>query len=323
MRCFAASSQGRVALATLDDRILFFGPNVDSDPIAEIPAPFSPIRLLFTDKGATLLVVAEYGQLATVGMDGGVQPLQWPRGMTKPTYIVAASDAPVIAVLCPNNMIEVLALKKEILSSTCTIRAKTPVLWIALDPSGKRAYALTEQLGLKVVSWQVDTPREDPTNVAVIQSGMPPVPIAFIERELVAIGDGLDLLLFSISRPETATRRIGHDEPLKVIVSGAGLIASVAGCFQNTNFDQLRLWTTEGQPLGPVTLPEIVIDIAFCPDRSALLALGVSGTLWRITLRIQDWIETARRIAGRGLTKEEQHQYGIDAWRAQAGLVKS
>jgi hypothetical protein len=67
-----------------------------------------------------------------------------------------------------------------------------------------------------------------------------------------------------------------------------------------------------------VTLPEHAADIVVCPDGSSMLALGYSGTLWRVALRTEVWIETARRIAGRNLTVEEQRRYGVDAWRARS-----
>ena len=144
-------------------------------------------------------------------------------------------------------------------------------------------------------------------------SGLPPVPIAFSGGELVVIGDGFDLLFVPRDDPETATRHTGHDEPVRHIAAGAGLIASVASWFQDTSVDQLRLWTADGQPLGPVTLPEHAADIVVCPDGSSVLALGQSGTIWRVTLRSEVWIETARRIAGRDLTAEEQRRYGVDS----------
>src|SRR6516225_9855959 len=34
------------------------------------------------------------------------------------------------------------------------------------------------------------------------------------------------------------------------------------------------------------------------------------------SLRIEDWIQISRHIAGRSLTAEEERRYGIDAWRA-------
>lgn len=70
----------------------------------------------------------------------------------------------------------------------------------------------------------------------------------------------------------------------------------------------MRLWTADGQPLGPVTLPEHAIDIALSPDGRWVLVVGHSGALWRVTLRIEDWIDTVRRIGGRSLTSEEERR---------------
>jgi hypothetical protein len=99
---------------------------------------------------------------------------------------------------------------------------------------------------------------------------------------------------------------------VKRITASADLVASVACWFQDTGLDQVRLWTAEGQPLGPVTLPEHASDLALSPDGGSLLVLGHSGALWRVMLRTQTWMETARRIAGRSLTSEEERRYGVD-----------
>lgn len=144
------------------------------------------------------------------------------------------------------------------------------------------------------------------------------MPIAFPPGELIAIGDGSEVVFASTDSPETATRRRGHDDPVKRIAVGGGLIASVSCWFQDTRVDEVRLWTAHGQHLGPVALPENVADIVSAPDGRMLVALGHSGALWQVTLTAEDWIDTARRIAGRGLTAEEQRRYGVDAWRARA-----
>ncbi len=310
-RCIAASSTGRSALATQDGRILVFGPGFDGDPVADVPAPFPPVRLKFADGGQILLAVAADGQIATLGDEGVVQIQSWPPELGEPKVISVASDAPTIAALGSDNTIAILRLTESSFRPMRTIDVGELVVGLALDPSGEQVFAVVERLGLDVVSWPVYSPDSTPDEVVMIQSGLPPVPIAFSGEQIVVIGDGFDLLFVPQDASETATRRGSHDEPVRLIAAGAGLVASVACSFQDTRVDQIRLWTNDGQLLGAVTLPEHAADIVVCPDARSIMVLGLSGTLWSTTLRAEVWIETARRIAGRSLSAEERRRYDL------------
>jgi hypothetical protein len=172
-------------------------------------------------------------------------------------------------------------------------------------------------LGFAVQAWRLDGPDEGPTEVyAFANPVLPPVPIAFPGNDLIAIADEDDLVFLPRDTSAVGTRWARHDEPVKRITASGDLVASIACWFQDTRLDQVRLWTAEGQPLGPVTLPEHATDLALSPDGGSLLVLGHSGALWRVMLRSQTWIERARRIAGRSLTSEEERRYGVDTWRA-------
>jgi WD40 repeat protein len=319
VRCIAASRSGPTALATHDGRVLTFGPDFAGTPVGDVLAPFVPRRLLFGDGGRTLLVTSEDGTFATVGADGQVRTLPWPPTLGAPLDVAVAADAPVIAVLCSNNELVLLRLSESTLTPIRTIDAGTRVLGLALDRAGQRLYALVARLGLVVVSWLVDAMGEAPHDVLPLTNpGLPPVPMAFPDGDRVTIADGDDLVFVPRDAPEQATRHAGHDEPVTHLAAGGDLVASAACWYQDTAVDQLRLWTAGGQPLGPVTLPEHAADIALTPDGSAVLVLGHSGTLTRVTLRPEDWVDTARQIAGRSLSAEEARRYGVDAWRAQS-----
>ena len=96
------------------------------------------------------------------------------------------------------------------------------------------------------------------------------------------------------------------------------MLASLATSFRDMSLNEIRLWSIDGQLLGPISLPEMCVDLAFAPDGSSLLALGQSGGLYRVNLHIQDWIDIARRIAGRDFSDQEKTRYAIDAWRVRA-----
>jgi hypothetical protein len=109
----------------------------------------------------------------------------------------------------------------------------------------------------------------------------------------------------------------GHDEPIKGITAYQDLFATYACWFQDIRVDQIRLWTSDGKPLGPVTMPGHLVDVAFIPDGTSLLALDQQGVLWDVGLTAQQVTSAARRVAGRELTDEEERSYGVEAWRAQ------
>jgi hypothetical protein len=123
-------------------------------------------------------------------------------------------------------------------------------------------------------------------------------------------------MLVPPDEPDRTIRINAHDNPVKGIAAAGGLIATNACWYQDTGVDQIRLWTTEGKPLGPVTLPENLVSLGFCAEGESLLALGRSGALWRAQLLGEYLIAAARRIAGRKLSEEEERNHGIDAWRA-------
>jgi WD40 repeat protein len=313
--CIVASRAGRAAVATRDGHVLIFGPSCDGAPVADVLAPFTPSRLLSADSGRMLLATAEDGRLAMLGVDGVAWVLSWLDGLKD---IAAAADASIIAVLGLNNVLTVLRLTQSTLYPVRSINVGAQVIQLALDPTGQWVYAVVERLGFSLVSWRVDAPDETPVDVGGITVGLPPTPIAFPGEGLITIGDGDDLLFLPRDAPKDATRRVGHDEPVRHIAAGSHLVASVACWFQDTRVDQMRLWTTDGQPLGPVTLPEHAADIALSPDENSVLMLGQSGSLWRVMLRVEDWVDIARRIAGRSLTAEEERRYGVDVWQARS-----
>ncbi len=146
---------------------------------------------------------------------------------------------------------------------------------------------------------------------------MPPQTVVCAENGLVAVGDGMDLTLIPLEDPDRAVTLDGHDEPIKGIAVYQDLIATYACWFQNTRVDQIRLWTSDGRPLGPITLPDHLVDIAFTPDGTSLLALDQQGALWDVGLTSQHMISAACRVAGREMTVEEERSYGVEAWRAQ------
>lgn len=157
VRCIAASTAGRAAVATQDGRILVFGPSFKCDPVVEATVPFLPIRLLFADAGRTLLVVAENGQLATIDANGQVRNLLWPSELPAPSDIVTAADQPIVAARHSDNGFAIFRLTESGLAPLHIVDAGMSVMGLALDPSGQRAYTLVNRFGLEVVSWRLDT----------------------------------------------------------------------------------------------------------------------------------------------------------------------
>jgi hypothetical protein len=197
-----------------------------------------------------------------------------------------------------------------------TIDAGAPVISMALDPTGRRLFAVVSRLGLDVVAWSTDTPGEPPVEIAAIASGLPPVPIAFPSDDVVVIGDGDDLLFVPLDDPTRATRRGGHDEPIRRIAADARLVVSLATSFQDVACDEVRVWTADGQPLGPIALPGRAVDLSIAADAAELRIERETGGSWRVALSADEWIAAARRIAGRELAAEEERRFGVDAWRA-------
>jgi WD40 repeat protein len=315
-RCIAACSAGHIALVTQEGHIQRLRNNLN-DLIADVVVPFMPNRLLFTDSGRLLSVLAEDGQITIIDADSKLHQLAWPKESAAPRAIAVASEAPIIAGQFSDGTIRVFRLNEWSLCPVCTIEIEALTLGLELDLAGQHVYAAVERLGFDLMSWRVDAPAEPPVHVAKMKGYQGPlVPIAFAGAEVIAIGDGFDLLFVPSGDAQRATRRVAHDEPVKHIAADPRLVASVACWFEDTRVDQIRLWCSDGQPLGPVTLPEQAADIALCTDSNFALVLGQSGALWLLTLRVEDWIQTSRRIAGRSLTAEEERRYGVDAWRA-------
>jgi hypothetical protein len=213
--------------------------------------------------------------------------------------------------------------KVRTLSVLSTVDAGAPVLATALDPQGERLICATEKLGIQLDVWRTDVPDDDPIRLGVTRGELPPQTIVCAENGLVAVADGMNLTLVPLEDPDRAVTLDGHDEPIKGIAVYQDLIATHACWFRNTRVDQIQLWISEGRPLGPVTLPDHLVDIAFTPDGTSLLALDQQGALWDVGLTTQSMMSAARRVAGRELTGDEERRYGVDAWRAQQPAIAS
>ena len=251
-----------------------------------------------------------------IAADGSSSEVPWPQGIS-PGEAMIASDAPIIAVPRSDGTVDILRLTEAVLSPLCTIDAGAPVLAIALDPRGERLVCATEKLGVHLNVWRTAAPDDDPIDLGVTRGKLPPQTIGCAENGLVAVGDGMDLTLIPLEDPDGAVTLDGHDEPIKGIAVYQDLIATYACWFQNTRVDEIRLWTSDGRPLGPITLPDHLVDIAFTPDGTSVLALDRRGALWDVGLSAQQMMSAARRVAGRELTDEEERTYGLAAWRAQ------
>ena len=203
------------------------------------------------------------------------------------------------------------------LTPRATIDAQARVLQVALDPRSRYLYALVEDLGLHWRRWRLDDPARPPETLMLLHSGMPGRDVVFVGDERVVFADGDDLVFMPTDDPDAHTRRTAHDNPVKRLVSAADRVVSLACSFLDTRVDQLRLWAATGEPLGIVTLPENMVDMAIEPDATRVIALGASGSLWDVSLGIDVWSAHATRIAGRSLTAEERRRFHTDTWRAR------
>ena len=312
----ATSPAGRIAVACSDGRIMRYGVSLATESGAAAHMPNRPARLAFSDGGRVLLAQATDGTLSVIEADGSVREVAWPQGIS-PRASVIATDAPTVAVPRSNSTIDILRLTEATLSPLCTIDTGAPVLAVALDPRGEWLVCATEKLGVQLNVWRTDAPGEDPIEIGVTRGELQPQTIVCAENGLVAVGDGMDLTLVPLEDPDRAVTLDGHDEPIKGIAVYQDVFATYACWFHDPRVDQIRLWTSDGKPLGPVTMPEHLVDIAFTPDGSSLLALDQQGALWDVGLTSQHMISAACRVAGREMTDEEERSYGVEAWRAQ------
>lgn len=312
----ATSPAGHIAVACSDGRVMRFGASLATESGAAAHMPNWPARLAFSDGGRVLLAQATDGTLSVIAADGSVREVAWPQGIS-PGEAAIASDGPIVAVPRSNGTVDILRYTEATLSPLCAIHVGGPVLAVALDPRGERLVCATEKLGVHLDVWQTDAPGDDPIALGVTRGELPPQTIVCAENGLVAVGDGMDLTLVPMEDPDRAVTLDGHDEPIKGITVYQDVFATYACWFQNTRVDQIRLWTSDGKPLGPVTMPGHLVDIAFTPDGTSLLALDQQGALWDVGLTAQQMISAARRVAGRELTDEEERSYGVEAWRAQ------
>ncbi len=315
-RCIAVSPSGATAIAPTGGAVSVFPAVRGSASIAEVAFPFVPNGLYYGDAGRVLLAVDDAGRVAATEADGRVRALSWPTGSSALRALAVARDAPVLAAIAQDGTISVCALGDGGLEPVRSIHPGGPCFSIGLDPLGERLYAVVAQLGVEVRYWQVDSVESEPVEVTTSTSGIPPMPMAFVGTSGLVAGDGDDVLLWPEEPPEGLIRLSGHQNPVKRVAAGAGLVASSACSFRDTSVDEVRLWTDAGVSLGPVVLPEHAVDIAIVSEGDYLLVLGSSGSLWRISLATNEWGDVARRIAGRGFTDEELRRYGVDAWRA-------
>jgi hypothetical protein len=314
----AVSSAGPAAVVSQDARVHWFENGLSAGQTAEAAMPFAPARLLTADAGRTFIAVSSEGRAAALQPGGATHDLQGLPKLDIPTVVAVAAEAPIIAVLEPGNQITVARICASGFVPVRIIDPGATVIALALDPSGHRLFATVARFGLDVLSWIIDsTAVNEPTELfSMRNAGIPPIPMRAANGRIFA-GDEKDLVMATLDEFGPAVWASGHDEPVRCIAAGGHIVASVACWFQDTNVDQLRLWTGDFQPLGAVTLPEHASDIAILPDGNAVIAVGRSGALWRLTLDTEDWITAARRIAGRLLTAEEERRYGIDTWRAR------
>lgn len=175
----------------------------------------------------------------------------------------------------------------------------------------------TEKLGVQLNVRRTDAPGDDPIELGVTRGELPPQTIVCAENGLVAVGDGMDLTLVPLEDPDRAVTLDGHDGPIMGITVYQDVFATYACWFQDPRVDQIQLWTSDGKPLGPVTMPGHLVDVAFTSDGASLLALDQQGALLDVGLTAQQMISAARRVAGRELTDEEERSYRVEAWRAQ------
>jgi hypothetical protein len=317
VRLLASSSAGSAAVVDWDDRILCFERGLSGEATMAAAPPFAPMHLLPTD-GRRFILIAEDGRLAMLDGGGSVNELQGLPKLEIPVMAAAATDVPIIAVKEPHNRITIARICEGMLVPVRTIEVGSAIFGLALDPHGEHLFAVVSNPYFVVLSWAVTPTAGEPVELLRMRrAGLPPVPMSALDGRLVA-GDQDDLVLVLVDEMPPAPVWVGgHDEPVKCIAASAHMIASVACWFQDTNVDQVRLWTEDGHLLGPIVLPEHAVNVALLPDAAAAIAVSTSGALWRLELSSENLIGVARRIAGRSLSAEEERRYGIDIWRAR------
>jgi WD40 repeat protein len=327
-RCMSVSySSGVTALVTSENNLMICRSVLSEKTDIETGLPFMAERIMFTQEGSTLVVTGPENQICLVDEKGRVNRLSWPSGVI-PDEITVSDKIPVMAVSSGKDTIYIMRIEENSLKVTGEIRTEGKFnrfmmdpeeKWrLTMDPEGHRLYAVAQVPWTTLIAWEVNDPSASFSEVISIQKGFPG-PVAFPEHGIVAAGDSMDIRLYKEGDPPVEITMTGHDEPVKMIAAGGGLIASLSCCFQNPETDQIFLWTSSGKILGHITLPEFGDDIAFTQDAGSILVLGRSGAIYKITLKTEDWISLARGLAGRDLTAEEQYKYGVDAWRARTG----
>lgn len=316
IRCIAASTNGQIALVTEHNNVRIHEHTLMTEPLCDVSLDFAPVRLLYFDSGQALLALGDNSELGLINMAGDVQPLRWPVQLESPLQCAAAADARMIAALCPQNKIALLQIEETEIKLAHMIDAGGMVLGLAIDPTSQRVCAAVERLGVDLLSWSGASPESKPTELSVSKCMFPPVPIAFIGSETLVAGDGDDLLFLPVMNSDEMLHQSGHNEPVKHVAATHDIVVSTACNFDDTRVDEVRIWTADGQPLGPIVLPDTTVDLVLHPNGDSAFALGNSGQLWQVTLQTEDWIAAARRVAGRELTKEEERRFGIDAWRS-------
>lgn len=316
-RCIAAS-RSRAAIAMQDGPTQIYTTSFAGEPVATADWPFAPSRLRFVDEGKLLLAMSQDDRLAVQGPAGSIAELAWPDRSSEHRCIHVAVDAPVVAARTASHRISVYRLSGTSLEQTTELDVGHAVVGLALDRAGKRIHVIVERLGFQLIALRLADPAQPPLELGLVRSLMPAAEIVFPRDDLVAFGDDDDVVFASTEDPSSTLRRVGHDEPVKHLIAGPGIVGSVACWFKDTDVDELRLWTDDGQPLGPVTLPEHAAEIAIAPDGQSVVVLGASSKLWQIDLRVPEWARIARGLAGRDLTLEEQRSHGMDVWRARA-----
>jgi WD40 repeat protein len=316
-RTLATSHTGVIGVGDVEGRVRWFDPSLSME-MAAAALSFSPSRLFFVGGTDELLAWQDNGSLAHILSNGGVFEVTVPSALRLPT-LVAAAASPTFAALLDDHNIVILELVSHGLTIRSTIHSQDRVLAIRLNDDSTRLFAVVERLGLDVISWRLDRPAEAASKILRIRSGQIPGAIAFLPGDRMVVADGFDLAVVSVQEPQPPLKISGHDESPRFIISSGEVIASVASWFVDLNVDQILLSTPEGAAIGPVTLPEHVHDAVVSCNGSAIVALGLSGHLWRVTLRNQDWVDAAHRLAGRDFTEGEQRRYGVKPWHHSNG----
>jgi WD40 repeat protein len=275
--------------------------------LAERPLPFALDRLLVT--GSELLGVSKTRGLVRIARDR-TELLALPEGLSA-TMVEVAAEASLLAVRASEHAIAILRLDAQDLVQVRVLEVGGRVVAFTLDRLGRYLYVLSDQLVGVVARYALNAPEQNPIELARISLPLGPAAMApALEEGGLLLADDDDLVL--IGGDGTEVRAGGHDEPIKRIVVSPKTIASIACSYRDqAQVDAVRLWSAAGRPTGVVTLPEHTADAAFTTDESALLVLGLSGTLYRVSLSTERAAAAARGIANRPLTTEEIRRYGL------------